>query len=155
MNLEEDLDIILFCFAEAGFDVELDKEWMKAAYRAEKREERQNRTYYERIAPWDGSKDIIDPKSISRIVDALDQRAITRLKSFKNYVRNHCPELWKILTLVLKNGANRRFDSYLAILKDMLEAELLRRQKRALLPPRSKPRLMWRGKHTRRKETNS
>lgn len=155
MTLEEDIDIILFNFAEAGFDVELDKEWMKAAYRAEQREERSNRTYYERIEPWDGTQTLIDPKSVSRIVDTIDQRAIMRLKSFEDYVRNHCPNLWKNLTLVLKHGDKKRFDSYLAILRDMLKDELLQRSKRALLPQRSKPRLTWRGKHTRGKETNS
>ena len=149
------VDHLLIVLAESGLQIDFDKEWMGYVYRADQREERQNRTYYERIEPWDSSKTIIDPKSVTRIVDTIDQKAMTRLKSVTKYVDNHVPKLRKTLSLVLKNGATRRFDSYLAVLRDMLEDELLRRSGRALLPKRSRPRLTWRGTTTTGSETNS
>lgn len=155
MTLEEDIDLILFYFAEAGFDVELDKEWMQAAYRAEQHEERSNRTYYERIEPWDGTKTLIDPKSVSRIIDTIDLRSIMRLKSFRKYLDNHAPTLAKPLSVVLKNGAQRRCESYWKTLRTIIEEEILRRSKRSLRPQRSRPRLRWRASATRRTSKRS
>ena len=149
------VDHLLIVLAESGLQIDFDKEWMGYVYRADRREEYQNETYYKHHIPLEVTPCIADPKSTERIVQAIDNNALTRLKSATNYVDHHCPKLRKTLGLVLKNGATRRFDSYLAVLRDMLEDELLRRSGRALLPKRSRPRLTWRGTTTTGSETNS
>ena len=142
------VDHLLIVLAESGLQIDFDKEWMGYVYRADRREEYQNETYYKHHIPLEVTPCIADPKSTERIVQAIDNNALARLKSATNYVDHHCPKLRKTLGLVLKNGATRRFASYMAELKSLLEKELLQRSKRSLIPRRSKPRLTWRGTAT-------